>query len=121
VKSYLSKKQLPAFVLSLGLAFVFIYAGVSSLLHPLEWIGYLPRFLGDFVSLELAIKLIAVYEIILGVVLVSGKFRKIAAALTALTLAGIIFADLSQFAVTFRDVGLLFAAVALFFMDEETA
>ena len=119
MKSYLSKKQLPAFVLSLGLAFVFIYAGVASLLHPLEWIGYLPHFLGDFVSLELAIKLIAVYEIILGVVLISGKFRKIAAALTALTLAGIIFADLSQFAVTFRDVGLLFAAAALFLLDDE--
>lgn len=119
MKGFAGKKQLPALILGLGLAFVFLYAGVSSLMNPQLWTSYLPQFMGNFIALDVAIKLIAVYEIILGLLLVSGKFRKVAAALSALTLAGIIVSSLNQFVITFRDVGLLMMAVALFFMDEE--
>lgn len=121
MKGFADKKQLPALILSLGLAFVFLYAGVSSLMNPQLWISYLPQFMGNFIALDVAIKFIAVYEIVLGLLLVSGKFRKIAATLSALTLAGIIVSSLDQFVITFRDVGLLLMAVALFFMDEESA
>lgn len=119
MKAYANKAQLPALILSLGLAFVFLYAGVASLLNPLLWIGYLPQFMGNFIALDVAIKFIAVYEIILGLLLVSGKFRKVAAALSVLTLAGIIVSSLNQFVITFRDIGLMLMAVALFFMEEE--
>ena len=119
MKGFADKKQLPALILSLGLAFVFLYAGVASLMNPQLWASYLPQFMGNFIALDVAIKLIAVYEIALGLLLVSGKFRKIASALSALTLAGIIVSSLNQFVITFRDVGLLMMAVALFFMDEE--
>jgi uncharacterized membrane protein YphA (DoxX/SURF4 family) len=118
MKAYAHKAQLPALILSLGLAFVFLYAGIASLLNPLLWIGYLPQFMGNFVALDVAIKFIAVYEIVLGLLLVSGKFRKVAAVLSALTLAGIIASSLNQFVITFRDVGLLLMAVALFFAAE---
>jgi len=114
MKAYANKAQLPALILSLGLAFVFLYAGIASLLNPLLWIGYLPQFMGNFIALDVAIKFIAVYEIALGLLLVSGKYRKAAAALSALTLAGIIVSSLNQFVITFRDVGLLMMAVALF-------
>lgn len=119
MKGFADKKQLPALILSLGLAFVFLYAGVASLMNPQLWASYLPQFMGNFIALDVAIKFIAVYEIVLGLLLVSSKFRKIAAALSALTLAGIIVSSLNQFVITFRDVGLLMMAVALFFMDEE--
>jgi len=119
MKAYANKAQLPALILSLGLAFVFLYEGIASLLNPLLWVSYLPQFMGNFIALDVAIKFIAVYEIVLGLLLVSGKFRKIAAALSALTLAGIIVSSLNQFVITFRDVGLLLMAVALLFMDEE--
>lgn len=119
VNSYLSKNNLPALLLSFGLAFVFLYAGIAALVHPLEWIGYLPSFLGTFIVLTVAIKIIATYEILLGVWLLSGLYRKIAAALTALTLLGILLANFTDFIVTFRDIGLFFAAVALFFMPTE--
>jgi len=117
MKGFADKKQLPALILSLGSAFVFLYAGVSSLMNPQLWISYLPQFMGNFIALDVAIKFIAVYEIVLGLLLVSGKFRKIAAALSALTLTGIIVSSLNQFVITFRDVGLLLMAVALFFMS----
>lgn len=105
-------------LLRLGLAFVFIYAGVASLMHPFEWISFLPSFIGTFINLEVALKGIAVFEIILGVCLVSGKYRKVVSALAVLMLAGILLADHNQFIITFRDVGLLFAALALFFSPE---
>ena len=117
MKGFADKKQLPVLILSLGLAFVFLYAGVASLMNPQLWVSYLPHFMGNFIALDLAIKLIAVYEVVLGLLLVSGKFRKVAAALSALTLAGIIVSSLNQFVITFRDVGLLLMAVALFFMS----
>ena len=116
MKAYAHKAQLPALILSLGLAFVFLYAGIASLLNPLLWVGYLPQFMGNFIALDVAIKLIAVYEIALGLLLVSGKFRKVAAVLSALTLVGIIVSSLNQFVITFRDVGLMLMAVALFFI-----
>lgn len=121
MKGFTDKKQLPVLILSFGLAFVFLYAGVSSLVNPQLWTSYLPQFIGNFIALDVAIKFIAVYEIVLGLLLVSGKFRKIAAALSALTLAGIIVSSLNQFVITFRDVGLLLMAVALFLIDEESA
>jgi len=116
---YTNRAQLPALILSLGLAFVFLYAGIASLLNPLLWVSYLPQFIGNFIALDVALKFIAVYEIILGLLLASGRFRKVAAALSALTLTGIVVSSLNQFVITFRDVGLLMAAVALYFMPEE--
>lgn len=121
MKGFTDRKQLPALILSFGLAFVFLYAGIASLLNPLLWVSYLPQFMGNFIALDVALRFIAVYEIILGLLLVSGKFRKVAAVLSALTLAGIIVSSLNQFVITFRDVGLLMMAVALFFIGEESA
>ena len=121
MNSYFSKQNLSTRILSFGLAFVFLYAGAAALAQPLEWIGYFPSFIGQFIALTVAIKFVAVYEIVLGVWLVLGVFRKVAAALAALTLLGILVANLSDFIITFRDVGLIFAALALFFMPEKSS
>ena len=105
-------------MLRLGLAFVFLYAGIAALLHPLEWEGYLPGFIGSVIDPELALKTMAVYETVLGIWLLIGRYRKYAAALVALTLSGITLLNLSLLIITFRDVGLVLAAVALFLMPE---
>jgi uncharacterized membrane protein YphA (DoxX/SURF4 family) len=110
--------NMPQLLIRAGLAIVFLYAGVSSLQHPLEWLGYVPGFLTKFASAGLILKGMAAYELALGVWLLSGKFVRYAAALSALTLAGIIVSNTGQFIITFRDIGLLFAAAALFFIDE---
>lgn len=120
VNSYFSKKNVPTLLLSFGLAFVFLYAGVAALINPLEWVGYLPSFLAMFITPTVAIKIIAVSEIILGVWLVGGFYRKIASALAALMLLGILLVNLNEFIITFRDIGLLCAAVALFFMPTKS-
>jgi hypothetical protein len=100
-------------LLQLGLAIVFLYAAISSLLSPLDWTGFLPTFLTGLAPSLMVLKILAVYEILLAVWLLSGRYLRYAAWLTALTLAGIILTNPTQLIVTFRDIGLLFAALAL--------
>ena len=102
--------------LRLGLAFVFAYAGVSSLRAPAEWVGYLPSFLYHMSYAITLLKLFAGFELVMALWLLSGKYLRYAAALTALTLMAITVINLSQFVITFRDVGLALMAAALFFL-----
>jgi uncharacterized membrane protein YphA (DoxX/SURF4 family) len=104
-----------SWLLRLGLAFVFGYVAIASLVHPNDWVGYLPQQLKTIIPALTLLKLFSIYEILLALWLLSGKFVKIAALVTAMTLAGIVVTNPSQFAITFRDVGLIFAALALFF------
>jgi DoxX-like protein len=100
-------------LLRIGLAFVFLYAAVASLMQPQEWVGYLPTFLTAMMAGTTLIKIFAAYELVLTVWLLSGKYGRYAALLCAVTLAGIVVTNLSQLVITFRDVGLMFAALAL--------
>jgi hypothetical protein len=104
----------PKLLLSAGLAFVFAYAAYGSLTHPQEWLGYVPAFLTHLATPLTLVRLIAVFELLLAVWLLSAKYHKYAALLSALMLAGIILTNWSQLIVTFRDVGLLCMALALF-------
>lgn len=101
-------------ILRWGLAFVFFYAAVDSLLHPENWVGYLPGFFTGAFSPRLVLAAFSVYEIILAVMLFTGKKLLWAALLSALTLAGIVIFNLNVLEVTFRDVGLAMAALALY-------
>lgn len=102
-------------MLRLGLAFVFLYAGVSSLQHPLEWAGYLPSFMATMSAAATFIKVFAVAELLLALWLLSGKFVRYAAGIAVLLLAGIVLANPANLIITFRDVGLVFMALALVF------
>lgn len=108
--------RIASWILRIGLAAVFLYASISSLQHPLEWVGFLPNFLTKTISATTLLKIFAVYELALAVWLLSGKLLKYSALICALTLAGIVVVNPSQLITTFRDIGLVFMAVALFFM-----
>ena len=105
--------NLSGWLLRLGLAFVFAYAGISSLQHPPFWIGYLPNFLTSHWDAKLLLKGFAVVELVIAVWLLSGKFVRYAAAAAALMLAGIVVFNPHQLLITFRDVGLVAMALAL--------
>src|SRR5579864_7474841 len=102
--------------LQVGLAFVFAYAAFSSLSKPADWTVYLPSILISHIAPLTLIKLFAAFEIILVVWILIGKYLKIAALLSALTFASILILHPHQLIVTFRDVGLLCAALALVFV-----
>jgi hypothetical protein len=102
-----------AWLLRLGLAAIFAYAALGSLLHPLEWVSFLPAWLTAHVNGRTLVGVFAIYEALLVVWLLSGRYLRYAALMCALTLAAIVLMDPSQLIVTFRDVGLVFAALAL--------
>jgi uncharacterized membrane protein YphA (DoxX/SURF4 family) len=114
-----SQTNLAAWMLRLGLAFVFLYAGFSTLQHPLDWVGYLPTFLTKMLTAVTLIKFIAIYELLLAGWLVSGQYVRYTARLSALTLAGIVVFNLSSFLITFRDVGLVFMGLGLAFIEDK--
>jgi uncharacterized membrane protein YphA (DoxX/SURF4 family) len=103
--------------LQVALAFVFLYAAYSSWTKPDDWTIYVPTFMVGSLSALTVLKLLAAYELVLGLWLLSGRYLKYAALLSLLTLAGIVVLTPSQFLTTFRDVGLALAAVALLFLS----
>ena len=107
-------------LLRIALAFVFLYAALDSLASPMIWVGFLPPVLTSHINGQLLLSVMSVYEILLSLWLLSGRFTRLAALLAALTLAGITLANLSQFITTFRDVGLLLSALALFYASPKS-
>ncbi len=111
-------KNIVSLCLRLGLAFVFIYAAASSLRHPLDWVGYLPQFLRHNAHATDLLKLFSVAEILLAVWLLIGRYTKYAALISAALLAGILLSTYDQLIISFRDVGLFFSALALYFNEK---
>jgi uncharacterized membrane protein YphA (DoxX/SURF4 family) len=109
----LLEKVSATLLLRIGLAIIFLYAAIGSLINPQEWVGYLPSVLKDMFPADILLKLFSVYEAALVVWLLSGVYIRYAALLCAATLAGIVVSNFELFAITFRDIALIFAALAL--------
>lgn len=107
------KAELASFFLRLGLAFVFAYAVFSFFVEPDVWMRYFPDFMIAAIPFPTLSNGFAVYEVILSLWLLSGKYIFLAAVLAALTIFGIIFFNLDAFNVLFRNVAIFFGAVAL--------
>ncbi len=105
-------------LLQIGLAFVLIYAGIGALTEPLSWKAYTPSFLpGDLRDIVFQISTWG--ELFIAGWLLSGKKLAIPSFLMAIFLALIIGFNWSQLDILFRNVGLLFAALALGVMSLE--
>lgn len=111
-----SDPQVAAVLLRVGLGLVFLYAAISTFLQPLLWEGYFPSALLHLAPVHLVLYGMAAYELCLALALLAGIRLRLAALLCVLTLGGIVATNLGQLIVTFRDVGLLFAAIALFML-----
>lgn len=103
-----------SFILRIALAFVFLYAALSSFASPNDWIGYMPRFMRGIVPDQLLLAGFSVFEIVLSGWLLSGLYVRYAALLAAAMLAGIVALNPALLPITFRDIGLFIAALALF-------
>lgn len=127
MKDFLQKIS-PEWPLRIGLGLMYIYSGVDILRHPSAWL-WAVRLLPDW--LEVIPKLIGperflflqgLGEIFLAFLLLAWflprKFLFAGAVITTLEMAGILlFVGLD--AVTFRDIGLLGASVALVLMSSD--
>lgn len=100
-----------------ALALVFLYASVNSFLSPQDWVGYFPQVLRDIVPAAILLPIFSVYELALAAWLLSGWYTKYAALLAAATLAGIVVSNFALLPISFRDMALILAALALFFEE----
>lgn len=100
-------------LLRIGLALTFSYAAIASFIEPDAWIGYLPIVLRRIFPAGILLNVFSVVEILLAFWLLSGKKTLYAAAFSALMLLGIIGANIGAMDVLFRDVAILFSALAL--------
>jgi len=110
----------PQLLLRIGLAIIFLYAAISSFTNPQDWVGYLPSFATDMVDSRLLLHVFSVYEVSLAIFLLADVLTRYVALLCAATLLGIVAFNSSLFAITFRDIALIFAALALARMSEPT-
>lgn len=114
IDSWLTKQENKAsLLLRLGLATVFLYAAISSLASPRDWIGYVPDIVQVLLPAEVALTGLAIVELILAAWLLSGVYVRFAALVAAALLAGVTISNLSLLPISFRDIGLFFAALAL--------
>jgi len=107
------KQNLTELLLRAGLAIILLYAAISSFANPQDWVGYLPGMLTERIPADILLKLFSIYELTLAAWLLSGVHVRYAALLCAATLAGIVVTNFELFAITFRDIALIFAALAL--------
>ena len=101
-------------ILSWGIGFTLLWAGIGGLLNPNAWIGFVPAWVTSFgVSREFFLQVHGVLDIALALALIFNFYRKWAAAL-----AGLLFLSIMVFYgiddITFRDVGLIAAAIVVF-------
>ena len=107
------KQKLASLSLRIGLAAVFLYIAYASFQKPESWIAFFPSFLQSLPYAKTLLHVFSSYEIILGIWLLTGKKVVYAAILASLTLAGIVLSTLQYLDIAFRDLAIMFAALAL--------
>lgn len=113
----MDKEKLVLIFLRLSIASVFIYAAAAATLHPENWIGYLPEFLRTLIPAQFLLTSFSLYQLLVSIWILSGLKTRYAAAIAALTLLGIIGANITQADILFRDFAIFFAAIALAIAD----
>ena len=113
--------QLTRIMLRLGLAYIFLYAGIDAIREPNVWAGFLPPIAFKYAPMKLVLDSFSVSQLLLAAALLWNKTSFYAAAVSAATLIGItvssLIMDPSSILIVFRDIGLVFASVALMFAD----
>jgi len=101
----------------MGLGVTFVLTGLLILSSKDRWVHMLPAWFASRLSSTRGFMIVtAITDITLGVWLLTGIFTAVAAILAAIhLLAVLIISGKHEFHEVYRDIGLLFAAVALVF------
>ncbi len=101
-------------VLRIGISLIIMWFGFQQLLHPHQWVGFLPDFVESLpVSPITFVYLNGWFEVFASLLMMMGLFIRTTSCLIALHLIGIIF-SLGYNAVAVRDLGLTIALVTIF-------
>ncbi len=105
------------YLLQLGLAFVLVYSGVDALIHPNDWLKFIPTWVAYFgLSKLLALHIYSAFQIILGLALLFKYKIRAMALIAAINFVAVIAATgfgREVFTETFRNIGLFFMALYL--------
>jgi uncharacterized membrane protein YphA (DoxX/SURF4 family) len=116
----LNKEEIGVYILRLGLAFVFLYFGISQILDQSKWIYFVPdRFFIFYINEVLKSKLVfinGIFDLIISLSLISGIFIRIFSILGFIHLLSITIFSLGFEPSGMRDLGLAFAMLSLFFL-----
>ncbi len=123
-------KRYAPLVLRLGLSLVFLWFGLSQLINPESFLGYVPQWLYSHApemihehplqlmhNLQLTPHIIimgnGIFETVFGILLLLGLFTRISSLLLGLHLMGIMF-GLGYNDIAVRDFGLMLATFSIF-------
>lgn len=109
-------------ILKIGLGLTILWFGVSQLLDPAQWIGYLPSWVFgiDFVTPITLVYLNGIFETVFGLLLIFSQFPRIVSIILAVHM-GLIIGHLGYNDLAVRDFGLLAGFVALAFMNKDNS
>lgn len=107
--------------LRLGLGAMYLYSGYDLVANPQHWYGFVPRWFSQAVtqvaSVETYLRLQGAGELLLGILFLAWFLPRIAvrmASVVAVAEMALILLFVGIDPITFRDIGLLGAATALF-------
>lgn len=110
----------PEWILRLGLGLMYLYSGYDFLYNPQHWYGFVPKWFSQsvtqIVSIESYLRFQGVVELAMGLLLLtwfSGRIGVIIASSVAALEMALILLFVGIDLITFRDIGLLGAALAL--------
>lgn len=109
----MNNPKLVLLLLRIGIASVYLYAGVAAIISPNDWIAFLPPFINNFIPASQVLLLVSVMQILLGIWLLSGLKTFYAALVAGGMILGIILINLNALDITFRDFTIFFASLAL--------
>ncbi len=108
-----SQEYLTTFLLRVGLTAVFLFAGVSAILNPSSWAGFIPQFIRSIIEDKHFLYLHSAAEFALGIWLLSNKKIFYAASVATSSMFFIIIFNLPLLDIIFRDIAIFFMALAL--------
>lgn len=100
-------------LLRVGVAFAFLYPPFDALSNPDSWIGYFPKFLHGIASDAVLLHGFGILEVIIALWILSGKKIFWPSLVAGLMLITIVFFNLNNFDVLFRDLAIAAMAFSL--------
>ena len=113
VKKRFDENKLASFFLRIGLATVFLYAGIATILNPTAWVCFIPMWVRNIIPTNIFLLIHAVLDITIGMWLITGRKIFYASVVAGLALLAIIVFNLGALDIIFRDIAILFSVVAL--------
>ena len=106
-------RKFPNFLLRLGVSFALLYPPIDALSNPDSWVGYFPKFLHSFASNTTLLYWFGALEVFLALWILLGKKIFWPTLVVGFLLLSIIFFNMNNFEVVFRDVTIAAVAFAL--------